>query len=48
MMKRLHKQESGNVLVTAIMLLGAMLSVGLAVASMADTQTSQSRVERER
>lgn len=48
MMKRLHRQESGNVLVTAIMLLGAMLSVGLAVASMADTQTSQSRVERER
>jgi hypothetical protein len=47
-MKRLHKQESGNVLVTAIMLMAAMLSVGFAVASTADTQTSQSRVERER
>jgi hypothetical protein len=48
MMKRIHTQESGNVLVTAIMLMAAMLSVGFAIASTADTQTSQSRKERER
>jgi hypothetical protein len=48
MMKKLLKQESGNVLVTAIMLMGAMLSVGFALASTVDTQTSESRKVRER
>ena len=36
-------EERGNVLVTAILLMAVMLSVGLAVASTVDTQTSQSR-----
>lgn len=42
------RQEGGNVLVTAILLMTAMMSVGLALASTVDTQTSQSRKERER
>jgi hypothetical protein len=42
------KQEGGNVLVTAILLVTAMMSVGIALASTVDTQTSQSRKERER
>jgi type II secretory pathway pseudopilin PulG len=41
-------EEHGNVLVTAIMLMAVMLSVGMAVASTVDTQTAQSRKERER
>ena len=41
-------EERGNVLVTAIMLMAVMLSVGMAVASTVDTQTAQSRKERER
>jgi hypothetical protein len=41
-------EERGNVLVTAILLMAVMLSVGLAVASTVDTQTAQSRKERER
>jgi hypothetical protein len=41
-------EERGNVLVTAIMLMAVMLSVGIAVASTVDTQTAQSRKERER
>jgi hypothetical protein len=41
-------QERGNVLVTAIMLMAVMLSVGMAIASTVDTQTTQSRKERER
>jgi hypothetical protein len=41
-------EERGNVLVTAILLMAIMLSVGLAIASTVDTQTKQSRVERER
>jgi hypothetical protein len=40
--------ERGNVLVTAIMLMAVMLSVGMAVMSTVDTQTTQSRKERER
>jgi hypothetical protein len=40
--------ERGNVLVTAILLMSVMLSVGLALASTVDTQTTQSRKERER
>ena len=41
-------EERGNVLVTAILLMAIMLSVGIAVASTVDTQTTQSRKERER
>jgi hypothetical protein len=41
-------EERGNVLVTAIMLMAVMLSVGMAIASTVDTQTAQSRKERER
>src|SRR3954471_11022913 len=48
MMKKLRDDERGNVLVTAILLMSVMLSVGIAVASTVDTQTGQSRKERER
>jgi len=48
MMKKLRHDERGNVLVTAILLMSVMLSVGIAVASTVDTQTVQSRKERER
>jgi hypothetical protein len=48
MMKKLSGDERGNVLVTAILLMAVMLSVGMAVAATVDTQTTQSRVERER
>jgi hypothetical protein len=48
MMKKLRDDERGNVLVTAILLMSVMLSVGIAVASTVDTQTTQSRKERER
>jgi hypothetical protein len=41
-------EERGNVLVTAILLMAIMLSVGMAIASTVDTQTVQSRKERER
>ena len=47
-MKKNLAAERGNVLVTAILLMSIMLSVGIAVASTVDTQTRQSRVERER
>ena len=47
-MKKKLAQERGNVLVTAIMLMSVMLSVGIALASTVDTQTVQSRKERER
>jgi hypothetical protein len=47
-MKKHLADERGNVLVTAIMLMAIMLSVGMAIASTVDTQTAQSRVERER
>jgi len=46
MMKKLSG-ERGNVLVTAILLMAVMLSVGMAVAATVDTQTNQSRKERE-
>jgi hypothetical protein len=47
-MKKKLTQERGNVLVTAILLMSIMLSVGIAVASTVDTQTTQSRKQRER
>jgi hypothetical protein len=47
-MREKLSSERGNVLVTAILLMAVMMSVGIAVASTVDTQTSQSRVERER
>jgi hypothetical protein len=47
-MKKNLASERGNVLVTAILLMSIMLSVGIAVASTVDTQTNQSRQERER
>jgi hypothetical protein len=40
--------ERGNVLATAILLMAVMMSVGMAIASTVDTQTTQSRKERER
>jgi hypothetical protein len=46
-MKRL-KEESGAVMITAIIALSLMMAIGLAAMSQVDTQTSQSRVERER
>jgi len=42
------KDERGMVIVTAVMLLLIMVSIGLAVLSQVDTQTAQSRQERER
>jgi hypothetical protein len=47
-MKKKLEQERGNVVVTAILLVSVMLSLGFAVASQVDTQTQQSRKERER
>jgi hypothetical protein len=47
-MRKKLAEERGNVLVTAILLMSIMLSVGIAVASTVDTQTAQSRKERER
>jgi hypothetical protein len=47
-MKKKLTAERGNVLVTAILLMSIMLSVGIAVASTVDTQTGQARIERER
>jgi hypothetical protein len=47
-MRKKLNDERGNVLVTAIMLMAVMLSVGMALASTVDTQTAQSRKERER
>jgi type II secretory pathway pseudopilin PulG len=42
------KEERGNVVVIAILLIAIMLAAGLAVMSTVDTQTAQSRQERER
>ena len=47
-MRKQLSRERGNVMVTAILLLSIMLTIGLAVLSQADSQTSQSRIERER
>ena len=47
-MRKKLTEERGNVLVTAIMLMAIMLSVGIAVASTVDTQTGEARKERER
>jgi hypothetical protein len=47
-MKKLLNDERGSVLVTAILLLAVMLSLGFAVSASVDTQTRQSRIERER
>jgi hypothetical protein len=47
-MRKKLAEDRGNVLVTAILLMSVMLSVGIAVASTVDTQTHQSRKERER
>jgi hypothetical protein len=41
-------QERGNVLVTAMLLIMGMMMIGLATMSTVDTQTGQSRKERER
>lgn len=46
-MKRL-REEGGTVLITAIIAVTLMTALGLAAMSQVDTQTSQSRVERER
>jgi hypothetical protein len=47
-MRKLMNQERGSVLVTAMLLLAVMMSLGFAVASQVDGQTRQSRIERER
>jgi hypothetical protein len=47
-MKRLRDDERGMVIVTAVMLLLIMVAIGLAVLSQVDTQTPESRKERER
>jgi hypothetical protein len=44
--KDLLQGEQGNVVVTAILVMGIMISIGLAAFSQVDTQTSQSRKER--
>jgi hypothetical protein len=46
-MKRL-RDESGAIMITAIIAVTLMTAIGLAAMSQVDTQTSQSRVERER
>jgi hypothetical protein len=47
-MSKIHTDERGTVIVTAILVLAIMFSLGLAVLSQVDTQTAQSRQERER
>ena len=47
-MRTTLNDERGSVLVTAILVLAVMLSLGFAVFSQVDTQTRQSRAERER
>jgi hypothetical protein len=47
-MKKLLSQERGNVLVTSMMVLAVMMTLGFAVAARVDTQTAKSRQERER
>jgi hypothetical protein len=47
-MKKALNQESGNGIVSAILILSIMLSIGFAAMATVDTQTSQSRTERER
>ena len=47
-MKRLHAREHGSVLVTSMLVLAIMMSLGFAVAARVDTQTAKSRQERER
>jgi hypothetical protein len=47
-MRKTLNDERGSVLVTAILVLAVMLSLGFAVFSQVDTQTRQSRSERER
>jgi hypothetical protein len=47
-MNTLRTDERGGVLVTAILLLAIMFSLGLAALTQVDTQTAQSRQERER
>lgn len=46
-MRRLRQSEEGTVMVTAILVLAIMLTVGMAIMSRADGQTGQSRVQRE-
>ena len=41
-------EERGSVMVTAILLMAVMMTLGFAVMSSVDTQTRQSRAERER
>jgi hypothetical protein len=45
--KRSLNAERGNVVVTAILLIGLMITIGLAALSQVDTQTSQSRKQRQ-
>ena len=46
MLNRTLNDERGNVLVTAMILIGVMLGIGLAALARVDNQTSQSRTER--
>lgn len=47
-MTRLRREEGGWALVTAIILMGVMVSIGLATFALVDGQTNQSRVSRMR
>ena len=42
------RREEGWVVVTAVIVMGLMMGIGLATYATVDTQTAQSRVERER
>ncbi|HEX2028561.1 MAG TPA: hypothetical protein VHF25_11265, partial [Nitriliruptorales bacterium] len=46
MSKSILRSERGNVMVTAILLIGAMMGLGLAAMSQVDNQSSQSRKQR--
>jgi hypothetical protein len=45
--KKALQNERGNVVVTAIILIGIMMGIGLAAMAQVDTQTSQSRKQRQ-
>jgi Tfp pilus assembly protein PilX len=46
--RKTMRDEAGNVMVTAILVIGVMMSIGLAALSQVDTQNSQSRTQRHR
>jgi hypothetical protein len=46
MLNETMREEGGNVVVTAVLIIAIMLSIGLAALARVDGQTSQSRIER--